>query len=111
MVDIDILKILNICNEASDVIMGFYKKPGTKIQNKKDFSPVTEADLASNFIIEKRLKEYFPDIPVISEESAVPDYSIRKNWDYCWIVDPLDGTREFINQTGEFTLNLSLIHI
>ncbi|MBK6564088.1 MAG: 3'(2'),5'-bisphosphate nucleotidase CysQ [Saprospiraceae bacterium] len=109
MVDIDILKILNICNEASDVIMGLYKKPGTKIQNKKDFSPVTEADLASNFIIEKRLKEYFPDIPVISEESAVPDYSIRKNWDYCWIVDPLDGTREFINQTGEFTLNIALV--
>jgi 3'(2'), 5'-bisphosphate nucleotidase len=108
--DIDISLIFQICNEASDVILGSYKKEGTKIQKKKDLSPVTEADLASNGIIEKRLKEFFPDIPIISEESFLPDYTVRKNWQYCWMVDPLDGTWEFINHTDEFTINIALIH-
>src|SRR5690606_17745197 len=67
----------------------------------------TEADTASNAVINSYLEK--TGIPIISEENKQLDYSERKNWDKCWIVDPLDGTKEFIKRNGEFTVNIALI--
>jgi len=69
--------------------------------------PLTRADLAANNIIQETLET--TGIPIISEENREIDYSIRKKWDKCWIVDPLDGTKEFINRNGDFTVNIALI--
>ncbi len=74
---------------------------------KTDGSPVTAADLASSDIINKILAE--TNIPVTSEETVHEDYSIRKNWDRSWCVDPLDGTKEFVKRNGEFSINIALI--
>src|SRR5699024_9429656 len=79
------------------------------VVDKSDDSPLTEADLASNKIILDRLSEIDPKTPVISEEKHLPDFEERKNWDSFWIVDPLDGTKEFIKKNGEFTVNIALI--
>ena len=109
MIQVDIPKLLSLCEKASDAVLTIYHKGPTKIENKKDLSPVTEADLLSNQIILAGLAAMYPDIPVISEEEKIPGYRIRKNWTYCWMLDPLDGTREFLHKTGEFTINLALI--
>lgn len=77
------------------------------IELKEDRSPLTEADKAANKVIMSFLNS--TDIPVISEENKQIDYNIRKNWKGCWIVDPLDGTKEFIKRNGEFTVNIALI--
>lgn len=87
-------------------IMDIYRKPSFDLQIKDNNSPLTEADTAANDIIVKHLIE--TGIPIISEENKNLDYSKRKNWDKCWIVDPLDGTKEFIKRNGEFTVNIAL---
>jgi 3'(2'), 5'-bisphosphate nucleotidase len=91
---------------AGEEILKIYNKD-FKIDYKDDKSPLTEADLASNEIIVNKLKE--TNIPIISEENKQIDYAIRKNWNQCWIVDPIDGTKEFIKKNGEFTVNIALI--
>lgn len=78
-----------------------------QITQKTDNSPVTEADLAAHHLIEQGLNQLMPTIPVLSEESS--SYELRHQWQQFWLVDPLDGTREFINKTGEFTVNIALI--
>ncbi|MCX2680692.1 3'(2'),5'-bisphosphate nucleotidase CysQ [Galbibacter sp. EGI 63066] len=80
---------------------------GFSVKEKADQSPLTEADETSNRVINSFLKK--TGIPIISEENKQIDYSERKNWDECWIVDPLDGTKEFIKKNGEFTVNIALI--
>ena len=99
-----------VCNIASQagIIINTYYKLKTEVSFKKDRSPLTEADLASNKFIINSLSEINKDIPILSEESLV-DWNIRKNWTRHWLVDPLDGTKEFINQNGEFTVNIALI--
>ena len=77
-----------------------------KINEKDDHSPVTQADLKVNEYLMYELQQLTPDIPIVSEES---DYSERHAWSTCWMLDPLDGTKEFIHQRDEFTINLSLI--
>ena len=77
------------------------------IEFKEDRSPLTEADRAANKVIMSFLNT--TNIPIISEENKQIDYDIRKNWSGCWIVDPLDGTKEFIKRNGEFTVNIALI--
>ena len=77
---------------------------------KADHSPLTEADLASHRIIRDALAELTPEIPLLSEESADVDYATRARWSEYWLVDPLDGTKEFVNRNGEFTVNIALIH-
>jgi len=77
---------------------------------KADDSPLTTADKASHEVIMKRLEEEYPDIPIISEEGKDIDYATRKDWEYFWLVDPLDGTKEFIKKNGQFTVNIALIH-
>ena len=93
-------------SEASKVIIEFYEK-GFSSELKSDGSPVTEADLASSKVIHRYLKE--TQIPILGEESAHPDFAIRKNWTKNWCVDPLDGTKEFIKKNGEFVVCIALI--
>ena len=77
------------------------------VETKEDDSPLTLADKNANDIINIYLKE--TQIPIISEENKQIDYSERRNWKTCWIVDPLDGTKEFIKRNGEFTVNIALV--
>lgn len=92
--------------DASALIIKMYKKD-VQITQKNDFSPVTEADLASSTLIKMKLAQ--TQIPIIDEETQVIDYSIRKNWSKVWSVDPLDGTKEFIAQNDHFSVNIALI--
>lgn len=77
------------------------------VEHKNDDSPLTQADKNANEVINEYLKP--TQIPIISEENRQLDYAERKDWDRCWIVDPLDGTKEFIKRNGEFTVNIALI--
>jgi len=79
------------------------------VEYKDDNSPLTRADTLSNGIIEKALGELYPDIPIISEEGKDIPYETRRGWDTFWLVDPLDGTKEFVKRTGEFTVNVALV--
>ncbi|KJD34101.1 3'-5'-bisphosphate nucleotidase [Tamlana nanhaiensis] len=92
--------------KAGEEILKIYNKD-FNIEFKDDKSPLTEADLVSNEIIVKKLKE--TNIPIISEENKTIDFETRKTWSQCWIVDPIDGTKEFIKKNGEFTVNIALV--
>lgn len=102
-----------------DQLVGISRRAGLKILEwyqgdmgitlKADDSPLTRADLASHELINTELTKHWPDIPVLSEESADIPWEVRQNWRQYWLVDPLDGTKEFINQNGEFTVNIALI--
>ena len=105
--DIDFL--IKTAIDAGNAIMEVYQRD-FHIETKGDKSPLTEADLLSNQIITQALKDKYPYIPIISEENKLIDYSERKKWDWCWLVDPIDGTKEFIKKNGEFTVNIALIH-
>lgn len=96
--------------EASEILMAYYRKPDLAIVEKDDHSPVTEADMASNRYLSELLDREFPGIPLISEEGSKEEYSIRKAREYAWILDPLDGTKEFIAGNDEFAINLALLH-
>ena len=92
--------------EAGKVIMTIYERD-FQIDFKNDESPLTEADTAANSVIMKYLNK--TDTPIISEENKQILYTIRKEWTSCWIVDPLDGTKEFIKKNDEFTVNIALV--
>ncbi|MCW8107771.1 3'(2'),5'-bisphosphate nucleotidase CysQ [Alteromonas ponticola] len=100
-------QILRIAKLAGDEIMGIYEKD-FDIYEKQDTSPLTEADLAAHKCIVKELKE-LSDLPILSEESADIEWEERQTWQQYWLVDPLDGTKEFIKKNGEFTVNIALI--
>ena len=100
--------IVQIAKEAGDKILDFYNQE-IEVKSKDDESPLTKADLAAHYHILKRLNELDPSIPVISEESGIPEYKERKKWERFWMVDPLDGTKEFIKRNSEFTVNIALI--
>ena len=102
-----ILPLNNIAIEAGKIILSYYKNL-KEIKIKDDNSPLTKADLESNYFILKELKKIDLSIPILSEESLI-EWSIRKKWTTYWLIDPLDGTKEFINQNGEFTVNIALI--
>ena len=95
--------------EAGDRILDVYNSDEFSVQEKDDRSPLTAADLASHNTIVDGLAALTPGIPVLSEESASLPYSERAAWQQYWLVDPLDGTREFIKRNGEFTVNIALI--
>ena len=107
--NINIEDIKSVALEAGDVIMEIYNKDFS-IEYKDDKSPLTQADLKSNEIICNKLQELYPNIPIISEENKQTEYKIRKNWEYYWCIDPIDGTKEFIKKNDEFTVNIALIH-
>ena len=100
--------LIDIVQRAGDAILEVYQRD-FDVQNKADESPLTEADLAAHHIIVEGLSALTPDIPIISEESSPPPYEERQAWQRYWLVDPLDGTKEFINRNGEFTVNIALI--
>jgi len=102
-----ILDILNIAIDAGKEILKIYKK-NFNVDLKADNSPITEADINSNNLIKKRLIEIEKNIPILTEESLV-NWDTRKVWKKYWLIDPLDGTKEFVNRNGEFTVNISLI--
>ncbi len=81
----------------------------TAVEYKDDRSPLTAADRASHQLITETLAELSPEVPIISEEGELPGYSVRRSWRSFWLVDPLDGTKEFIKGNGEFTVNIALI--
>ncbi|HEY5715397.1 MAG TPA: 3'(2'),5'-bisphosphate nucleotidase CysQ [Psychromonas sp.] len=100
--------ICNIARLAGEGILQIYQRD-FDVQLKADASPLTEADLAAHEIIMKGLTKLTPEIPVLSEEQANIDWSVRQTWQQYWLVDPLDGTKEFIKKNGEFTVNIALI--
>ena len=104
----DLAELNKIILDACRAIMEIYETEFS-VEFKEDESPLTKADLASHEIIVEGLKRLFPDIPVLSEESTVPEYDERRAWSEYWLVDPLDGTKEFVNRNGEFTVNIALI--
>ncbi|PTU30232.1 3'(2'),5'-bisphosphate nucleotidase CysQ [Stenotrophobium rhamnosiphilum] len=101
-------KIVAISQEAGEIIMGFYRTSFTVTQ-KSDDSPLTQADLAAHKYISAALEKLTPDIPVLSEEAANIPYEVRKSWKRYWLVDPLDGTREFVKRNDDFTVNIALV--
>ena len=99
-----------IARRAGVAIMEVYNDAGAMdVQYKDDDSPLTEADRQANAVITSALEKLEPRFPVLSEESARPDYGIRRQWQRYWLVDPLDGTREFIKRNDEFTVNIALV--
>lgn len=103
-------QVITLCRKAGDAILEVYERTeGMDIKTKADDSPVTAADLAAHHILEPGLAALIDGVPVLSEEGELPDYETRSSWQRYWIIDPLDGTKEFINRNGEFTVNVALI--
>jgi len=106
---INIKDIVAIAKEAGDAIMQIYSQD-FEVEYKQDSSPLTLADKKANDIIENRLNQLPANLPILSEEGKDIPYEERKHWEYFWLVDPLDGTKEFVKKNGEFTVNIALIH-
>lgn len=103
-------EVVEIARQAGQVILDIYKKSeGVEIERKSDNSPLTIADKAANKVICDGLEKLDFQFPIISEENKEIPYSERKDYKYNWLVDPLDGTKEFIKRNGEFTVNIALI--
>ncbi len=101
--------ICQLAREAGEAIMQVYDgNSPIDVNHKTDDSPVTAADLAAHKVIVEGLQALTPDIPVLSEEDP-PAWDVRQHWQRYWLVDPLDGTKEFIKRNGEFTVNIALI--
>jgi 3'(2'), 5'-bisphosphate nucleotidase len=97
-----------LAREAGRAILEVYAS-SFSVEEKDDRSPLTEADLRSEKIILAGLRRLTPEIPVLSEESTRVPYSARRHWSLLWVVDPLDGTKEFVQRNGEFTVNIALV--
>lgn len=102
-------RLIQIARAAGDAILDVYNRPeATQVHTKSDDSPLTAADLAAHSLIVRELPGLL-DVPVISEESVLPSLAERRDWSPYWLVDPLDGTKEFIARNGEFTVNIALV--
>ncbi len=101
--------IVTIAKEAGNAIMQIYTQD-FEVEYKQDNSPLTLADQTANDIIETGLNQLPINLPILSEEGKKIPYEERKYWEYFWLVDPLDGTKEFVKKNGEFTVNIALIH-
>jgi len=106
---INIQDIVAIAKEAGDAIMQIYSQD-FEVEYKQDKSPLTIADKKANDIIENSLNQLTVNLPILSEEGKDIPYEQRKHWEYFWLVDPLDGTKEFVKKNGEFTINIALIY-
>ncbi len=107
----EVQELLDLIRRAGEEILKIYfqEQADWKISFKEDRTPITEADRLANSVINEGLKKLFPDIPIISEENREIPYQSRREYECCWLLDPLDGTKEFLKQNGEFTVNLALI--
>lgn len=105
--------IIDIAEQAGQAILVIYQQDNSafNVTGKADDSPLTAADLAAHQLIVKALGALTPDVPVLSEEAADISWDIRQTWQRYWLVDPLDGTKEFIKRNGEFTVNIALIEL
>lgn len=104
-----IAQLVDLSRRAGDAIMAIYNHQDSyNVQHKTDESPLTAADLAANSLIAAELPRIL-ELPIISEEGAVPEFADRGLWENFWLVDPLDGTKEFIAGNGEFTVNIALV--
>ena len=102
--------LLQLCNAAitaGNRVLDFYELD-TEIIYKEDESPLTKADLDSNKILLSSISKITPNVPILSEEEFI-EWDTRKNWETYWLIDPLDGTKEFIKKNDEFTINIALI--
>ena len=100
--------LINIARAAGDAILEIYSGH-FEVETKADFTPLTEADLRAHRVIVDGLRTLAADIPVLSEEAEPAPYAERRQWRRYWLVDPLDGTKEFVSRNGEFTVNIALI--
>ena len=98
-----------IAREAGEAVLSIYDKGDFDAYQKDDDSPVTSADYLANDIINKRLKEATPHIPILSEENQNAGLKEREHWDRYWLIDPIDGTQEFIARSGDFAVNIALV--
>lgn len=101
--------VLDIAREAGRAILEIYNTSDFAVTRKDDDTPLTQADLAAHRLILERLAALEPRLPCLSEESAQIPYGVRRGWTRYWLVDPLDGTKEFVKRNGEFTVNIALI--
>ena len=102
--------LLEIVDEAAALARAFYEKVDElEVVRKGDSTPLTEADTALHLLLSKRLDALSLGIPILSEESEGADIADRLSWSACWVVDPLDGTKEFIERTDQFTINIALV--
>ncbi len=102
-------EIKDLAIKAGEAILEVYRSDDLGVSAKADNSPLTEADKRADAIIVEGLKALTPDIPRLTEESAAEPFDKRKSWERFWLVDPLDGTKEFIKKSGQFTVNIALI--
>lgn len=101
------IQIINAISKAGRAILDIYESDDFGVETKSDASPLTKADQLANEILVETLEQF--NIPILSEEGKDIDYSLRKDWKEFWLVDPLDGTKEFIKKNGEFTVNVAKI--
>ena len=109
--NINIQGLLSIIQEAGAHVLNIYNADDEnwEVSAKDDNSPLTKADRMANEFICQKVQEQYPDIPIISEENKALDYEDRKDYEVFWLIDPLDGTKEFLKRNGEFTINLALV--
>jgi 3'(2'), 5'-bisphosphate nucleotidase len=104
-----IKSVVEIAKQAGQEILQLYESQEVEVSQKKDASPITQADLRSHRVVVEGLSRLFPNIPVLSEESPAEVFEKRRSWEKFWLVDPLDGTKDFIARTDQFTVNIALI--
>ena len=102
-------EVAALCRRAGEAILEIYASSDLGVEVKADESPLTAADLAAHHILADGLEGLLEGVPVLSEEAAAPPFSERSQWQRYWIIDPLDGTKEFIKRSGEFTVNVALV--
>ncbi len=102
-------RVVEIARQAGGKIMRLYAEVNPAVEYKRDNSPLTQADLASHRVIDEELTRIAPEWPVLSEESKEIPFDQRRGWQRFWLVDPLDGTKEFLKRNGEFTVNIALM--
>ncbi|MBP8645620.1 MAG: 3'(2'),5'-bisphosphate nucleotidase CysQ [Syntrophobacteraceae bacterium] len=106
---VDIVRVRELILEAGKAILEVYRTPDFQVTSKEDRSPLTLADSRSHEILSRGLRSLYPRIPLLSEEGKEIPYSVRRQWPLFWLVDPLDGTKEFIKRNDEFTVNVALV--
>ena len=110
LTDTVLSQLSDLCQRAGEGILSIYHQAGDiVVEHKDDHSPLTQADKLSHHILVEGLRQIAPDVPILSEEGKLPSFDERRQWCDYWLVDPLDGTKEFVSRNGEFTVNVALV--